>query len=482
MLETDTLIQRYLEGSLTQAQAGQLHRLLEAQPELGEKLLQHLEMDAMLRAIQPQYVATTQLVALPNKRRFSSTSFAAMAACIALLVTWIVLLSPKATMQATSPPVAIFKQGLNLEWESPALTPGAPLSPGLLKWKSGIVQIEFSQGARVAIQGPAEFQLVSSNEANCELGKLSAQVPPQAVGFRINTPKGSIVDLGTEFGLAINSDSSEVHVFKGEVELRKDHKRVESLRKGEGMSFAAEPIPLTADPSKFAALSKINGLEDPSDPSLKIHFSFDEDPTTQALHNQGTLDENGRIEGTSRTTGNGQGKAALEIRSAGDHVRLGVPGEIKALTLAATVRIDDLNPRFNSLLMSDGWGNNKVHWQILNSGKIRFAVGMPKDKRIGLQFDTPTHFTSERLGKWIQLAVVFDPDAKEVRHYADGVLLTRLPMEGDARLEIGNAELGNWNKLKNTSEIGPIHLNGAMDEFKLWDRALTDTEVQALAE
>ena len=93
--------------------------------------------------------------------------------------------------------VAVLTRGVNLEWESAAITPGTPLLPGLLKLKSGIAQIEFYQGARVVIEGPAELQLISSGEATCTRGKLSANVPPQAKGFRINTPKGTIVDLGT---------------------------------------------------------------------------------------------------------------------------------------------------------------------------------------------------------------------------------------------------------------------------------------------
>ncbi|MDP1590043.1 MAG: hypothetical protein Q8M07_19980, partial [Prosthecobacter sp.] len=53
MLDSDTLIQHYLEGTLRDAEAEQLHELLKAQPELGEKLIQHFEMDAMLRATKP---------------------------------------------------------------------------------------------------------------------------------------------------------------------------------------------------------------------------------------------------------------------------------------------------------------------------------------------------------------------------------------------------------------------------------------------
>jgi hypothetical protein len=48
-------------------------------------------------------------------------------------------------------------------------------------------------------------------------GHLSAQVPPAAIGFTVETPTAKIVDLGTEFGVSANATASEVHVFKGEV-------------------------------------------------------------------------------------------------------------------------------------------------------------------------------------------------------------------------------------------------------------------------
>lgn len=204
MLDSDTLIQHYLEGTLSDAEAEQLHALLKAQPELGERLIQHFEMDAMLRATKPLAANNIIRPALLPKRRFTFatvTSVAALAACITLLGTWIVLPWLKSDVEETTASVAVLTRGVNLEWESAPITPGTPLSPGLLKWKSGIAQIEFYQGARILIEGPAELQLVSSGEATCTRGKLSANVPPQAKGFRINTPKGTIVDLGTELAL-----------------------------------------------------------------------------------------------------------------------------------------------------------------------------------------------------------------------------------------------------------------------------------------
>ncbi len=500
MPDADTLIQHYLEGTLSDAEAEELHTLLQSESQLGEKLLQHFEMDAMLRATKP--LATNNIIrpALLPKRRFTFTTVttvAAMAACITLLGVWIAMAWPKSAVEETTVSVAVLTRGVNLEWESAAITPGTPLSPGWLKLKSGIAQIEFYQGARVLIEGPAELQLVSSGEATCRRGKLSAHVPPQAKGFRINTPKGTIVDLGTEFGLDVSDANSEVHVFKGEIELHQDAESMKSLKEGQAMAFAAKPHLITANASGFASLNEINArtaLSDRSqferwlatstklnaDPGLKLHFDFQDDETSRALRNHAASGEDGSIVGAAWTAGRWPEKHALEFRNVSDRVRLSVPGETKALTMAMWVRVNGLDRAFNSLFMSEGWGDRKVHWQITREGKIRLGVAGSQSKGHS-DYDTPVFFTPERFGRWMHLAVVFDPDAKEVRHYANGALLARLPLKDASPLKLGIAELGNWNDQRKTGGVAIRHLSGAMDEFALWDRVLGDAEIAALA-
>jgi len=51
-----------------------------------------------------------------------------------------------------------------------------------------------------------------------ENGSMTANVPSQAVGFRVQTPWATVVDYGTEFGLSTGqTNGAEVHVFKGSV-------------------------------------------------------------------------------------------------------------------------------------------------------------------------------------------------------------------------------------------------------------------------
>ncbi len=54
---------------------------------------------------------------------------------------------------------------------------GSALEPGWLRLESGLAQVVFYSGARVVIEGPAELQLVSPNEAVCPTGRLLAEVP-----------------------------------------------------------------------------------------------------------------------------------------------------------------------------------------------------------------------------------------------------------------------------------------------------------------
>ena len=131
----------------------------------------------------------------------------------------------------------------------------------MLSLKSGLAQLTFESGAKLILQGPAEFLVRSEMQGTLEVGKLSAVVPQQAHGFTVRTPSAEIVDLGTEFGVEVDEDShTEVHVFEGEVmswqvDSSGDTKgEVISLMKNDGASFsvgAETSQGIQADPSKF---------------------------------------------------------------------------------------------------------------------------------------------------------------------------------------------------------------------------------------
>jgi hypothetical protein len=85
----------------------------------------------------------------------------------------------------------------------------------------GRADIVLTRGVRVAIEGPAQWELASEQRLKIGLGKLAAQVPRQGVGFTVVTPTAEVIDLGTEFGVDVDSQGdTDLHVIRGQVEVK----------------------------------------------------------------------------------------------------------------------------------------------------------------------------------------------------------------------------------------------------------------------
>ena len=113
--------------------------------------------------------------------------------------------------------------------------------PGKLELKSGVAEITFNSGARVFLEGPALLDLERPNRGFLERGRLTAEVPPAASGFVINTPRMNIVDLGTRFGVSVESGGdSEVHVMEGIVEVSRSTGNSVPMIVREGLAVRAD--------------------------------------------------------------------------------------------------------------------------------------------------------------------------------------------------------------------------------------------------
>ncbi len=109
-----------------------------------------------------------------------------------------------------------------------------------LKLDSGMVKITYYNGAKLVLEGPVEFTVEEANSCRLELGKLTANVSKKAVGFTVETPSTTIVDLGTEFGVVADQQGdTEVHVFRGVVEVEAAGAVKRRLGAGEAVRFTA---------------------------------------------------------------------------------------------------------------------------------------------------------------------------------------------------------------------------------------------------
>jgi hypothetical protein len=115
--------------------------------------------------------------------------------------------------------VAWLVNAQNCQWSDDVSPAGDMRAGKVLTLERGLAEVEFRCGARLVLEGPARLELLSARSARLVRGKLTARVPAPVTGFEIVSPQGKVIDLGTEFGVAVaDGGATEVYVFEGQVE------------------------------------------------------------------------------------------------------------------------------------------------------------------------------------------------------------------------------------------------------------------------
>jgi hypothetical protein len=147
----------------------------------------------------------------------------------------------------------------DIVWQSPneSIALHSHLSPGhVLQLAGGEMRLTYGTGVELRLMGPAEF-VVGQGGGKLVRGGIRAVVPKQGRGFTIETPNGKVVDLGTEFGVAVDDFGvSEVNVFQGMVDmfpaLSSGVAETVRLTKGEAVQWNSEAlVHLKANSSSF---------------------------------------------------------------------------------------------------------------------------------------------------------------------------------------------------------------------------------------
>lgn len=261
--EFEQIIERMLSGGASSEDRTRLTSALREQPELRRAYAAQVRLHALLEWSHGQVQAAPvddRVVVLPLTRaRFLQPLALAAAACLALLASWW-FVGRNSALPIT---VATLTRVVDAEWSDAGTSPkvGAALRTGWLRLKSGAVQVEFIGGARVVLEGPAEFQLISAQEGFLRAGKVTAHVPERAHGFKVLARDVTVVDLGTEFGLNVDSSrASEVHVFTGKVEVSLSDpvsKRTALLAGQAARASGGELQSLAADRAAFLTEDKL---------------------------------------------------------------------------------------------------------------------------------------------------------------------------------------------------------------------------------
>ncbi len=119
--------------------------------------------------------------------------------------------------------VGTLEHTMQAEWEDPsgAIRNGCDLYVGPMRLKKGLAEILLAGGTQLIIEAPSEFTLESSSQMYLQEGRVTVLAENSRSPYVIRTPSSSIVDMGTEFGVLVDSNQSTMtHVYDGLVELR----------------------------------------------------------------------------------------------------------------------------------------------------------------------------------------------------------------------------------------------------------------------
>ena len=403
---------------------------------------------------------------------------------------------------------------------------------------SGLMEITYTSGAKVILEGPCTFKVDSNAGGFLTLGKLIARVETKGSGFRIQgsdsdavpsslilpptsfvirTPTAIVTDLGTEFGVEVHENGdAETHVFQGEIEVKvlaDDSQKNRTFHlgmgesaqvaaKGQGGSSAvvtlgkADASAFPIRPGQLSKYAREKGLvsfrrwqafrkELTQRDDLLSYYDFQPDGKSRTvLRNIVSSDRqhDGRIENAAWVSGRFPGKSALKFNWGGGRVRLSLPQLGRQMTLIARVRFDAL-PHNAGLLMSYGWWEPGLfRWQILADGRMAMGVAISRRPHSSSQVVSNRMVIDEkRLNKWIFLAVVCDLEAEQAVFYADGEPVGRGSFEGVKSLSFRNIDstLGDWHDQSNPFPED-FSLQGSMDELMIFGSALSEEEIRHL--
>lgn len=510
------LIDDLIEQTISESNFLRLEAEMIVHPKARKAYLDRVALVQSLSSIADQMeqkrsqAANPQIVRVESMQRWRAAlaKGLALAASVALLgvLTMNLWQKDSSVAEPKASGFAVLANQLETVWDKKQLQKGDLIPSGSMRLLSGIAQIELFSGVTLVMDGEAEFEVMSPMEVRWVSGKIRAQVPEPAHGFRIRTAQGDVVDLGTEFALDVTDQKSELHVLDGAVEWHPEKGDMRLMKQGQAM-LAKDGSPtqdLTANAAAFPGITQIQQRENAvrdlrrqawqrekeqlaRDPRLVAFYSFDTSEASRRLPNlaagEGRPGPAAIVAAAGTEDRWGQSHGALDFSPTGSRVRLNVPGTHASLTMMCWVRINSLDRLFNSLFLTDGHDLGAPHWQLTNDGRLFFSVKkFDRLKENKHNFYSPPIWDSSVAGQWTMLAVVYDVKAKRVTHFVNGEPVGSESIPDDflvSEVRIGNACIGNWSEpvYRTDPQFTVRNLNGSIDEFAMFSAVLSENEI-----
>ena len=492
----EELLEAHFQGNLSAAGKAEFAALLDGSAEARRRFVDLAGFESALTAMHHSLPSATvvpiRVTSAHRRGLWTALPWLAAAACLAVSL-WPQQVEEPAQKYppASSPFTARLVNEAGAVFADHRSPGDAGFRPGTYELKEGMVHLRFASGADLVIEAPARFELVDAMRARVHWGQVRSIVPPTAKGFTIATEGVDFEDIGTEFGLRVErgTGASAMHVFEGQVNVRKPGSGavMESVEGGGSVAYrhgVSEP-PGALRPGKFVAPGSIgfqrwksHGEESRRDPGLIAYFPFARDPQQPALLRNDAIADgmaSGTIHGAHWVSGRWPGKDALLFDRLSDFAELEIPGEFDELTIAVWVSIDRLDHTFNAIFDSNGWESGDFHLQVQRSGFPYVDLGDKAVHGSGKGFGSAIP-----IGQWSHIAAVLSLREQAARVYVNGNLSYERPLQKEAVLRPGLCRIGNWLP---RGDYEPVRaFSGRMDELAIWNRALSQKELQIQVE
>jgi len=348
----------------------------------------------------------------------------------------------------------VLESALDAHWARDlSLTAGSALPVGRYTLERGLARIVCADGAEIIVEGPATFTLDSGRQISLAGGRLvGACRTEHSRGFTALTRNARLVDLGTEFGIAVLAEgTTETEVFDGRVALAAVSRAepgpaaTVTLGRGQTARIARDStVVTTAIPlqtvftrrehweRRQAWLACRDALV--NDPSVIAYYAFEPSKSSSRVlrESRGQRLFDGAIRTAPWTPGRFPGKLALDFagRETPTRVELGQAASTRlnltgSFTVAAWFNIRANHTGWATLLCK---GNHAWRLQLNRHDQLGFYISSPEPET-DYVFNRPWYGALARTpvadGRWHLAVVTGDvrDGATATRLYLDGVLL-----------------------------------------------------------
>jgi len=224
-----------------------------------------------------------------------------------------------------------------------------------------------------------------------------------------------------------------------------------------GTCGAAAPAPSTETQTEAQTVGPV------------AHYKFDESSGTTAADDSGKGNTGALLNGTLFAAG--QLGNALNLDGTDDHMRVDTTAGLNlssSMTIAGWLRPDVLGTGYRTVVFKGAAGARGYGLNVYN-GAVNFVKLGPADVNV-------RSTVSLTVGSWQHVAVTWSAATDEVKFYRDGTLVQTVTSAADVIAPVDSDDLvvGSWF-------TGGSYFDGLMDDLRIYDRALTASEVGALS-